>query len=212
MMTPNLYATGHRWVGGLARFDFQLEYQKGWDNMVADALSQITTCLGPKAVKSVLDGVRLGVTHQAESCDPVVIEGDIHLEREMCVAAGQISGELHVTDWAKAQREDPTLCAVLDWLDTGKKTKLKTLLGEHAFNEEGRLVIRNRQNFTVHQNALYLHSTPKGKNEELLLFVVPRVHQTTTLNGCHWDKGHQGHNHTLSLLQECFWWPGMMSQ
>ena len=23
---------------------------------------------------------------------------------------------------------------------------------------------------------------------------------------------HQGHDHTLSLLQECFWWPGMAKQ
>ena len=29
MTTPNLDATGHQWVGGLGRFDFQLEYQKG---------------------------------------------------------------------------------------------------------------------------------------------------------------------------------------
>ena len=53
---------------------------------------------------------------------------------------------------------------------------------------------------------------PKGKNEDLLLFVVPKAHQVATLNGCHRDAGHQGHDHTLSLLQECFWWPGMTSQ
>ena len=29
MMTPNLDATGHRWVSALAKYDFQLEYQKG---------------------------------------------------------------------------------------------------------------------------------------------------------------------------------------
>ena len=39
MTTPNLDTTGHRWVGALAKFNFQLEYQKGWDNAVADALS-----------------------------------------------------------------------------------------------------------------------------------------------------------------------------
>ena len=32
-----------------------------------------------------------------------------------------------------------------------------------------------------------------------MLFVVPKVHQVTTLNGCHWDAGHQGHDLTLSL-------------
>ena len=62
------------------------------------------------------------------------------------------------------------------------------------------------------QNALYLHSMPKGENKDLLLFVVLRAHQVTTLNGCHQDARHQGCDHTLSLLQECFWWPGMANQ
>ena len=53
---------------------------------------------------------------------------------------------------------------------------------------------------------------PKGENEDLLLFIVPRVHRVTALNECHQDAGHQGCDHTLSLLQECFWWLRMTSQ
>ena len=45
-----------------------------------------------------------------------------------------------------------------------------------------------------------------------MLFMVPKAHWITTLNGCHQDAGHWGHGHTLSLLQEHFWWPGMASQ
>ena len=41
---------------------------------------------------------------------------------------------------------------------------------------------------------------------------MPKAHWTATLNGCHWDARHQGHDHTLSLLQEHFWWPGMAKQ
>ena len=36
---PNLDATGHRWVGTLASFQFELEYQKGTDNRAVDTLS-----------------------------------------------------------------------------------------------------------------------------------------------------------------------------
>ena len=50
MSTPNLDATGHRWVSALAKYDFWLEYQKGQDNAVADALSWVTTYLPPEAV------------------------------------------------------------------------------------------------------------------------------------------------------------------
>ena len=55
----------------------------------------------------------------------------------MCVTTGCVLIEMHVTDWAKAQREDPMLSAVLDWLKAQTKTDLKALLAEHASSEEG---------------------------------------------------------------------------
>ena len=92
---------------------------------------------------------------------------------------------MHVTDWTKTQREDPVLNAVSDWLEAQKKMDLKALLGEHASSVDGQLVWRNHQNFVIHQKALYLYTTPKGESEDLMLFMVPRVHWVTTLNGCH---------------------------
>ena len=91
---------------------------------------------------------------------------------------------MHVTNWAASQREDPELDAALCWLEAKKKMDLRTLLGEHASSKEGQMVWRNHQNFTVLQDALYLHSTPKGENEDLL-FIVPKSHWTAALNGCH---------------------------
>ena len=204
MTTPNLNAIAHQWVRALARFNFQLEYQKGWDNSVADVLSWITTCLSPEAMWSVPDGVTLGATNRAEGYDPALVESDCGIEKEVHVALGWVLVEMHVTDWAEIQREHLVLNAVLNWLEAQKNTDLKTLLGEHASSEEGQLVWRNCQNFTIHQKALYLCSMHKGKNEDLLLFVVPKVQRVATLNGCHWDAGHQGCDHTLSLLQEHF--------
>ena len=212
MTTPNLDATGHQWVGALVKFDFWLEYQKGQDNTVADVLSWITTHLGLEAMWSILDGVTLGAVQRAEGDDPAMVEGDHNIEKEVCVVTGQVLVEMHVTDWAAAQREDPVLDAVLHWLEAKKKTDLRTLLGEHASSEEGQIVWRKHQIFTVLQDALYLHSTPKGENEDLLLFIVLMAHWTAALNGCHQDAGHQGCDHTLSLLQEYFWWPGMAKQ
>ena len=92
---------------------------------------------------------------------------------------------MHVTNWATAQKEDPVLGAVLNWLEAQKKTNLRTFLGEHVSSEEVSMVWRSHQNFTILQNALYLCSTPKGENEDLLLFMVPKAHQIAALNGCH---------------------------
>ena len=198
MTTPNLDATGHQWVRALAKFNFKLEYQKGWDNTVADALSQITTHLGPEAVQAVVDGATIGASQRVEWENPTVIESDQQRETEVWVTAGWVLVEMHVTDWVAAQKEDPELHAVLQWLESKKKTDLRTLLGEHTSSEECQMVWRNHKNFTTLQGTLYLCSTPKGENEDLLLFMVPKTHQTASLNGCHWDAGHQGHDHTLS--------------
>ena len=97
----------------------------------------ITTCLSLEAVQSVLDGVTLGAAHRAKDCDPTVVESDHNIEEEVHVTAGWVSVEMHMTDWAEAWREDQVLNAVLNWLEAQKKTDLKTVLGEHAFSEEG---------------------------------------------------------------------------
>ena len=56
---------------------------------------------------------------------------------------------MHVTNWAVAQKEDPELDAVLQWLESEKKTDLRTLCGEYIMSEEGQMVWRNCQNLTT---------------------------------------------------------------
>ena len=60
LTTPNLDATGHRWVAALASFEFTLEYQKGADNGVADALSWVPIHHNCKMVHSLIEGAIVG--------------------------------------------------------------------------------------------------------------------------------------------------------
>ena len=143
-------------------FNFELEYQKGCDNTVANVLSQVTIQLDPDMVRSILNGVAMGSAHWAKVHNPTVVEGDSHLEQEEHVTTGHALVQMHVTDWTEVQKENPMLSAVLDWLKTQKKTDLKDLLAEHASSEEGQLILQNWQNFMIHQGALYLCSMPKG--------------------------------------------------
>ena len=55
MTSPNLDATGHRWVAALANFNMSLEYQKGSDNKVADCLSRVTERLDERSVKALIE-------------------------------------------------------------------------------------------------------------------------------------------------------------
>ena len=73
MTTPNLDANGHQWLSALAKYNFWLEYQKGWDNAMADALSWVTTHLELETVKAILDGATMGTSQRAERENPTVI-------------------------------------------------------------------------------------------------------------------------------------------
>ena len=42
-----------------------------------------------------------------------MVEGDHNLEKEGCVTPGQVLVEMHVTNWAATQGEDPVLDVVL---------------------------------------------------------------------------------------------------
>ena len=65
------------------KYNFQLKYQKGQDNTVADVLSQITTCLGLEAMQAILDGATLGASQKEEREDPAMIDGDQEKEKEV---------------------------------------------------------------------------------------------------------------------------------
>ena len=72
-----------------------------------------------------------------------MVEGDQHLEQEVPITAGYPLVEMHVTNWAKAQREHLMLGAVLDWLKAQTQIDLRTLLAEYTSSEEGKLILWN---------------------------------------------------------------------
>ena len=132
--------------------------------------------------------------HQAKVHDPAIVEGNPQLEQEVCVARGHSLVQMHVTDWAEAQKEDPMLNTVLNWLKAQKKTDLKALLAEHTSSEEGRLTLWNWHNFTIHQGALYLHAQcPKVRPKIFYSLRSPGSIVLLPSNACHRNAGHQGH-------------------
>ena len=65
-MTPNLDATRHQWVGTLASFQFELEYQKGANNGAADALSWVPISHSWETIQSLLEGAIVGAADWGE--------------------------------------------------------------------------------------------------------------------------------------------------
>ena len=60
------------------------------------------------------------------------------------------------------------------------------------------------------KNGLLYRKTQQGLAGEIVFqFVVPQRHRSTALDGCHREASHQGQRHSITLMQERFWWPGM---
>ena len=60
------------------------------------------------------------------------------------------------------------------------------------------------------KNGLPYWKTRQGQaNGIMFQFVIPQRHWGATSDGCHREAAHQGQHHSIALMQERFWWPGM---
>ena len=118
LTTSNLDATGHRWVGTLALFEFMLEYQKGVDNGLADALSCIPICHNHEMVQSLLEGTIMGAIDrgEAEVSEELLGEHE-HLGNKAWVQVKRMV-PIHTINWGEAQEADPLLATCRRWLQT----------------------------------------------------------------------------------------------
>ena len=142
MITPNLDTPQYCWVESLTGFTFNIAYQKGWDNAATDALSHITSRMDTETVKSILDGVTVGLTGRAHAYDSVVAKTDEKIHKQVQESAVQARAththfNLHMTDWVATQLEDPLLRATIDWISSWKVQNLILLLEDDVNTEDG---------------------------------------------------------------------------
>ena len=218
LTTPNLDALGHHWVAALASYNMKLEYLKGSDNKVADALSQVSTQkLDKETVTELLNHARNGSMPRTEMANIHVIEEGEHVDQEVIVRYTQIMKQhrnfrnLANQDWVRAQSRDPIITQVIKWINQPKedRRKLEEYLAGVASDYEKRFYIARQKEFTLQDNLLYLQVTPTNSQDTASVFVIPTGDRQAAIDSCHHSAGHQGHDRTLSLMKERFWWPGM---
>ena len=66
-----------------------------------------------------------------------------------------------------------------------------------------------QKDFVLKDNLLFLNLMPSNSTETISMFVVPARKCQAAIDGCRQSAGHQGHDQTLSLMKERFWWPGL---
>ena len=85
-MTPNLDALGHHWVAALAGYNMKLEYLKGSDNKVVDALSRVSMQkLDEETVTELLNYAWNSSTPRAHTANIHVIEEGKCVDQEVIV-------------------------------------------------------------------------------------------------------------------------------
>ena len=91
MTMPNLDAVGHRWVSALAGYNFTIEYLRGLDNKVADALSQVEERLDSDSVCQLLAHINHPAEARAEVADPRLAEEHERTEQEIILQVRQLA-------------------------------------------------------------------------------------------------------------------------
>ena len=196
----------------------KLEYLKGADNKIADTLSRLPPeKLDEHAVAELLDYARNSYKPRAETANMNVIEEGERVDQEVIVRYNQIVKQhknfrnLANLDWVESQKKDLVIPTVINWVKRpkGDKRTLVECLAGVASEYEKRYYAAHQKEFTIQDNLLYLQATPTNSQDSVPVFVVPEKDRQAAIDGCHHSAGHQGRDHTLSLMKEHFWWPGM---
>ena len=211
--TANLDAAGQRWVAHLTSYNFALEYQKGKNNTVADFLSRMDDCLPEgevqdylnkisyPGVKAVLDNAITPLTDRAEiglrpnpNCQTVPQEGTIGAKPARLATT-------NVTNWKLEQKEDPILYQVVKHRKASREVFKEALL-KVADRKAVAAYVKSKEQLIIKNGLLYRQSKQGPIEETVFQFVVPQIHRSVALDGCHCEVAHQSQQRSLSLMKE----------
>ena len=183
MSTPNLDAVGHHWVASLAGFNFTIEYLRGADNKVADALSRVGDRLelDTDSVRELLSHSNNPTVPRAETDDPRLMQEHARQEQEIIMQARMLEDSrvalcnLADSHWIIAQQSEPVIQLTTQWLKCPKddhSTLAEFLRGQVPDQIQCQYAARQKD-FTLNRGLLYLKTMPSHSDEDVLAFVVP---------------------------------------
>ena len=114
----------------------------------------------------------------------------------------------NITNWKVERQEDPVLYQAVKHRRASREVFKEALL-KVTDRKAVSAYVKSKDQLVMKNGLLYQQSKLGQTGETVLQFVVPQIHRSTALDGCHREAAHQGQSCSLSLMQERFWWPGM---
>ncbi len=206
MSTAKLNAVGHRWVGELSEFHFNIKYRPGKSNIDADTLSRIPldidsymeTCTGELS-QEVLHAAWAG-GRAAQKKDVAWIAAlytsSADVIPQLCSNLPEISHE----ELAKAQRDDP---GIGDIMKLKEKNNVLTDDVRKSVSGLTRKLFHKWNQLHLENGVLYRQTSERKQ------LVLPTKYRSIALKHLHDNMGHVGTERVLHLARERFYWPHM---
>ena len=151
-------------------------------------------------VKAVLNNAIMPIEEHAEQGVRPTPDCRGDCQEEAVEARPARLATTNVTDWKQEQKEDPILYQVAKHLGVPHET-FKAALHKVLDKKVTAAYVKAKEQLLIKNDLLYW--------KIVFQFVVPQRHRGAALDGCHQEAAHQGQCRSTTLMQECFWWPGM---
>ncbi len=212
MSTAKLNAVGHRWVGELSDFHFDIKYRPGKENIDADTLSRcpldieqyVSSCSGEMSVEAVCatwEGSQVAKKRDVAWIATLITAQDSDITNTCPELSHHgVLSTIHHSELQRAQKEDPAIREIIKLKENNQTLTREVRRGLHG---PAKKLLHEWKKLHIDNGLLYRKTTHQKQ------LVLPAEFKKKVLKHLHDDMGHVGTERVIHLARERFYWPHM---